>query len=75
MPTLLVATNLYSPLSVSFTFFRLSFLLSANKLILCRELQKIHLWSKKMLVQEHHLHHLKRLHLTLASMSDSVGVR
>ena len=34
MPTLLVAIHLYSPLSVLFTFVRLSFLLSADKLIL-----------------------------------------
>ena len=34
MPTLLVATHLYSPLSTLFTFVRLSFLLSADKLIL-----------------------------------------
>ena len=34
MPTLLVATHLYSPLSVLFTFVRLSFLLSADKVIL-----------------------------------------
>ena len=34
MPTLLVATHLYSPLSVLFTFVRLSLLLSADKLIL-----------------------------------------
>ena len=34
MPTLLVATHLYSPLSVLFTFVRLSCLLSADKLIL-----------------------------------------
>ena len=34
MPTLLVATHLYSPLSVLFTSVRLSCLLSADKLIL-----------------------------------------
>ena len=34
MPTLLVATHLYSPLSVPFTFVSLSSLLSADKLIL-----------------------------------------
>ena len=34
MPTLLAATHLYSPLSVLFTFVRLSCLLSADKLIL-----------------------------------------
>ena len=34
MPTLLVATHLYSPLSVLFTFVMLSCFLSANKLIL-----------------------------------------
>ena len=34
MPTLLVATHLYSPLSVLFTFVMLSTLLSADKLIL-----------------------------------------
>ena len=34
MPTLLAATNLYTPLSVLFTFVRLSCLLSAEKLIL-----------------------------------------
>ena len=34
MPTLLVATHLYTPLSVLFTFVRLSCLLSAEKLIL-----------------------------------------
>ena len=34
VPTLLVATHLYSPLSVLFTFVRLSCLLSADKLIL-----------------------------------------
>ena len=34
MPTLLVATHLYSPLSALFTFVRLSFLLSADTLIL-----------------------------------------
>ena len=34
MPTLFVATHLYSPLSVLFTFVILSCLLSADKLIL-----------------------------------------
>ena len=34
MPTLLAATHLYSPLSVLFTFVRLSCLSSADKLIL-----------------------------------------
>ena len=34
VPTLLVATHLYSPLSVPFTFDRLSSLLSADKRIL-----------------------------------------
>ena len=34
MPTLLVATHLYSPLSVLLTFVMLSCLLSADKLIL-----------------------------------------
>ena len=34
MPTLLAATHLYSPLSVPFTFDRLSSLLSADKRIL-----------------------------------------
>ena len=37
VPTLLVATHLYSPLSVLFTFVRLSCLLSADKLILSLE--------------------------------------
>ena len=37
VPILLVATHLYSPLSVLFTFVRLSCLLSADKLILSLE--------------------------------------
>ena len=37
VPTLLVATHLYSPLSVLFTFVRLSCSLSADKLILSLE--------------------------------------
>ena len=64
LSTSLLATHLYSPLSILFTFVTVSCLLSGDKLILGLAVTffAIHLWSMRDWAQEHPLQHKKRSH-------------